>query len=63
MQVQAVQAITSYLWDVPTELSGRWDAATRTAVRRVLDAAEIEPGLTEPGGWEAFLAASVRRPG
>lgn len=60
VQVQAVQAICTYLWDEPVELTGRWDTATRDASRRVLD--RVGTGGTVDDGteqWHAFLQASA----
>lgn len=61
VQVQAVQAMATHLWDEPVATTGRWDADTRRAVRRVLDRADVGPGLTDPAGWHGFLTASARR--
>jgi hypothetical protein len=61
-QVQAVQAMLSYLWDQPVEITGSWDAATRAASRTVLDRLEIAAdldGSTE--AWHGFLSAGTRR--
>jgi hypothetical protein len=61
-QVQAVQAICTYLWDEPVELTGAWDSATRRATRRVLDRIGHEADLdASVDGWRALLAASVPR--
>ena len=60
VQVQAVQAICSYLWDEPVELTGRWDGATRSATRRVLDRIGVEDDLdASTESWHAFLARLV----
>lgn len=60
VQVQAVQAICTYLWDEPIELSGRWDATTRQASQRVLErvggSGSVDDGAEQ---WQAFLAASA----
>ncbi len=62
VQVQAVQAICSYLWDEPTELTGRWDSATRRVSRRALDRAEISDNLdVSVQSWRKFLTASMSR--
>jgi hypothetical protein len=59
VQVQAVQAICSYLWDEPVELTGRWDRATRSATRRVLDRIGAADDLDASAeSWHAFLRAS-----
>ncbi|MET0692669.1 MAG: hypothetical protein ABWY56_01995, partial [Propionibacteriaceae bacterium] len=60
--VQAIQAICTYLWDQPTELTGRWDSATRDATRQVLDSLQIADDLDEStASWHGFLTASMRR--
>ncbi len=61
VQVQAVQAILSYLWDEPVELTSRWDAATRAATARVLDDLELPGDLGDPQAWPGFLRASAAR--
>jgi hypothetical protein len=62
VQVQAVQAMLTYLWAEPVELTGRWDGPTRDAARRVGDqlglAAELEDATES---WHAFLRASAAR--
>jgi hypothetical protein len=60
-QVQAVQALCSYLWAEPVELTGRWDAATRTAAGRVLDRLGLEDRLDAQASWSGFLSASADR--
>lgn len=61
VQVQAVQALCSYLWDSPVELTGQWDAATRTVAGRVLDRIGLDDAMDAPGSWSGFLAASASR--
>jgi len=61
VQVQAVQAICSYLWDTPVELTGEWDSATRTAAGQVLDRLGLDDAMDAPGSWTGFLAASASR--
>ena len=62
VQVQAVQAICTFLWDEPVPLTGRWDGATRAATRRVLDRIGVADDLDEdPETWHRFLAASASR--
>lgn len=62
VQVQAVQAICTYVWDTPVELTGRWDSATeeagQTVLRRIGTAGSVDDGLEH---WHAFLRASVAR--
>jgi hypothetical protein len=62
VQVQAVQAMLTYLWAEPVELTGRWDGPTRDAARRVGDqlglAAELEDATES---WHGFLRASAAR--
>lgn len=61
VQVQAVQAMLSYLWDDPVELTGRWDTPTRAAAGRVLDGLGLPGDLTGAEAWPGFLRASARR--
>jgi hypothetical protein len=63
VQVQAVQAITAYLWDEPVELTGGWDSATRKASGRVLDRLGASGDLTDSvDNWRSFLTASAKLP-
>lgn len=60
VQVQAIQAITTYRWQQPVELTGQWDSATRRASRAVLEGLGIAGDLTDtPDTWHAFLTASA----
>jgi hypothetical protein len=61
-QVQAVQAMLTYLWAEPVELTGRWDGPTRDAARRVADQLELPRDLADdPESWRGFLRASAAR--
>lgn len=60
VQVQAVQAICTYVWATPVELSGRWDSATDRAARTVLERIGTGGGVDDDTEhWHAFLRASV----
>ena len=59
VQVQAVQALCSYRWNTPVELTGRWDAATQRASREVLDRLGIGGELQNGDRWSQFLTASA----
>ena len=61
VQVQAVQAMLSYLWAEPVEITGRWDGATRAASRRALDQLGLETDLTDTAAWHGFLRATAAR--
>jgi hypothetical protein len=62
VQVQAVQAIASYLWDDPVELTGRWDSSTRRASERILTRIGSSGSITDGDPqWQAFLVASAAR--
>lgn len=62
VQVQAVQAMLTYLWAEPVELTGRWDGPTRAAARRVADQLELPADLEDATeSWHAFLRASATR--
>lgn len=53
-QTQAIQAMISYLWDIPVDITGRWDATTRRASRTVLDRIEVADDLeTSVDAWRA----------
>ena len=60
-QVQALQAMLTYLWDDPVELSSRWDAPTRSATARVLDELELPGDLARAEAWSGLLRASATR--
>lgn len=59
VQNQAVQAICTHLWAVPTPVTGSWDRETRSAVRTVLGRLGVSGGLTTRQVWQDFLAGSV----
>ena len=62
VQVQAVQAMLTYLWAEPVELTGRWDGATQDAARRVGDQLELAADLDDATeSWHGFLRASATR--
>ena len=62
VQVQAVQAMISYLWADTVEINGRWDSATRAASRRVLDQLDIAADLTDgTESWHGFLRGTFGR--
>jgi len=61
VQVHAVQAVCSYLWSEPVELTGRFDGATRRAAGRVLDGLGLPDDLDAADSWRGFLAASAAR--
>lgn len=61
-QVQAVQAIATYVWGRPTEITGRWDAGTREASRAILTEIGPEADLTDAGAWSRFCSASAGSP-
>lgn len=60
VQTQAVQAICTYVWDTPVELTGRWDSATKTASRAVLERIGTGGSIDDDSEhWHAFLRASA----
>lgn len=62
VQVQAVQAMLTYLWAEPVELTGRWNGPTRAAARRVGDQLGLTTDLEDtPESWHGFLRASATR--
>lgn len=61
-QVQAVQAMCTWVWDRPVERTGRWDGVTRVATREVLTQAGRGGSLTDgPTAWHGFLDATLGR--
>lgn len=61
-QVQAVQAMINYLWDISVDITGHWDAASRRASRTVLERIGVDADLdsgVEP--WRTFLSAGAAR--
>lgn len=66
VQVQAVQAICTYVWDRPVELSGRWDSATADATDEVLAGVGAGGRLgritRSQDAWHTFLSATARHP-
>lgn len=63
IQVLNVQAVCREVWQVPCELSGNWDGATRDAVARVLDPLGVPADLREEPSWRAFCTGAVERDG
>ncbi|SDE67274.1 hypothetical protein [Auraticoccus monumenti] len=61
IQTLNVQAVCREVWQVPCELSGDWDRATREAVAAVLDPLGLPADLREEPSWRAFCTASVER--
>lgn len=59
VQVHVVQALCSYVWDDPVELTGTWDTPTQDAAARVLDGLGLDADLE--ASWQAFLGAAVAR--
>ena len=59
VQVQAVQAICTHLWDSPVALSGAWDGPTRRAVGPVLERLGLAGDLTADGSWAGLMDASA----
>jgi hypothetical protein len=60
-QVQAIQGILTHLWDLPVEVTGRWDTATRAATESVLAGLAVGDDLAADVTWAGFLTASVGR--
>ncbi|MEO7061640.1 MAG: hypothetical protein ABI083_18110 [Lapillicoccus sp.] len=62
VQVQAVQAMCTYVWGRPVDLSGDWDRATRAATQQVLAEMGVGGRLTDgTTAWQGFLTATLRR--
>lgn len=66
LQVQAVQAMCTYVWGRPVELSGRWDSATADATDEALRSVGAGGRLgritRSQEAWHAFLSATARQP-
>ncbi len=62
VQVQAVQAMLTYLWAEPVELTGRWDGPTQDAARRVGDQLELARRSGRRDRVLARLPASLGHP-
>lgn len=61
VQVQAVQAMCTYVWGHRVDLSGDWDDATRAATQTVLDETGVGGRLTDGfAAWQAFLTATLK---
>jgi len=61
-QVQAVQAMLTYLWAEPVELTGRWDDPTRDAANRVGERLGLTAEVSDATeAWHGFLRASATR--
>lgn len=60
-QLQAIQAISTHVWQRPVEPTGGWDSATRRATAAVLADLGQAEDLTAPDGWDRYLAASAAR--
>lgn len=60
VQVQAVQAIARYVWDLETEITGTWSDA-RPVADEMLDDLGLSGGLSANDNWQQWLRASVER--
>ncbi|MDQ2755787.1 MAG: hypothetical protein M3Y71_04380 [Actinomycetota bacterium] len=64
VQVQAVQAMCSYVWGRPVDTTGEWDGATRDATAEVLAQTGVGGALTDGGtAWHGFLDATLAHRG
>ncbi|MEP6798808.1 MAG: hypothetical protein ABI890_11700 [Lapillicoccus sp.] len=62
VQVQAVQAMCTYVWGRAVNITGDWDDATREATSAVLDTAGLGGHLTDGvDAWHGFLTETLRR--
>ena len=61
VQNQALQAICTHLWDVPVEITGEWDGATRDATAAVLSQIGASGHAARGDNWARLLTASVGR--
>lgn len=60
VQVQAVQAMCTWVWGRPVETTGEWDSATRDATAAVLAQAGVGGALTDGvAAWHGFLDATL----
>ena len=61
VQNQALQAICSHLWDVPVEITGEWDSATRAATAQVLEQLDRSGDAAKDDNWTVLLEKSAGR--
>lgn len=62
VQVQAVQAMCSFVWGRPVETTGAWDSPTREATAGVLAQIGVGEALTDGvTAWHGFLDATLAR--
>lgn len=60
VQVQAVQAMCTHVWDRPLSITGRWDGPTREAAEDVLRVNGLGERFSGDDAWHAFLTATAR---
>lgn len=60
VQVQAVQAMCTHVWDRPLSITGRWDGPTRDAAEDVLRVNGLGERFSGDDAWHAFLTATAR---
>ena len=64
VQVQAVQAMCTWVWGRPVETTGEWDSATRDATAAVLARVGVAGALTDgEAAWHGFLDATLAKRG
>ncbi|WP_152364336.1 hypothetical protein [Microlunatus speluncae] len=61
VQIHAVQAICSHVWDRPAPIDGQWTDPTRQVVAEVTGELGAGDDLGNPETWRAFLRASTAR--
>lgn len=58
-QTHIVQGVLRHVFGTPTDLTGDFDDATRSAVAAVTRERGLDADLTSPDGWKAFLDAAA----
>lgn len=63
VQNQAIQACCRYVWQVPCEITGKWDSGTKKASRQVLERIGASGSMTSAGNWQRFMNATAAHEG
>lgn len=61
VQIHAVQAICTHVWERPVPLDGAWEDPTRRVVAEITDGLGVSDDLGDVDSWRAFLRASTAR--
>ncbi len=61
VQIHAVQAICSHVWDRPVPIDGLWADATKQVAAEITNGLGVGDDLGDADTWRAFLRASTAR--